>query len=225
MATSPFGSLFGRSPFTGLQAHMRVVHQCASHVVPLFEAMVAGDQVAMEAAAAQIDVLENEADRIKNDLRAHLPSSLFMPVDRRDLLEILHAQDSIADVAQDIAGMVRIRDMRLPLDLNDPLLALVRSSVGAVGDCLGVLERLDELLEVGFRGKQVEQVEVLLTQVAKSEDEADMLGMALTRGVFSHESDMSPVSVMLWVQMSDWIGDLSDHAQKVSNRLRLVIAR
>lgn len=204
---------------------MRVVHQCATLVIPLFEAMVAGDQEAMAAAAAQIDALEHQADQLKNDLRAHLPSSLFMPVDRRDLLEILHAQDSIADVAQDIAGRLMIRDMRLPVVLNDPLLALVRSSVGVVSDCLAVLERLDELLEVGFRGRQVDQVEVMLAQVARSEDEADVLGMALTRGVFAHEDALGPVSVVLWVEMSDWIGDLSDHAQTVGNRLRLVIAR
>ena len=37
--------------------------------------------------------LESEADEIKNDIRGHLPKSIFMPVDRRDLLEILILQD------------------------------------------------------------------------------------------------------------------------------------
>jgi len=57
---------------------------------------------------------EAEADRIKNELRLHLPKSLFMPVDRRDLLEVLHLQDTIANTAQDIAGLLVERQMSIP---------------------------------------------------------------------------------------------------------------
>ena len=43
---------------------------------------------------------------------------MFLPVDRRDLLEILDLQDSIADTAQDIAGMMFVRHMTLPEDMH-----------------------------------------------------------------------------------------------------------
>jgi uncharacterized protein Yka (UPF0111/DUF47 family) len=36
---------------------------------------------------------------------------------------------------------------------------------------------------------------------------------------------MSPVSVMFWYQLIQWIGDLADYAEKVGDRLRLLIAR
>jgi len=119
--TSPFLSLFRRSPFKPMQEHIRVVRRCAGEVPSLIEAMVAGDRDAVEAAKDKIFILEKAADEIKNQLRSHLPASLLMPVDRRDLLEILHLQDAIADTAQDIAGLLVIRPLDVPPDLAAPL--------------------------------------------------------------------------------------------------------
>ena len=97
--------LFGQSPFKPLQEHVRVVVTCANEVLPLFQAVKDNNLENVEKVRTRIYALENEADTIKNELRTHLPKSMFMPVDRRDLLEILDLQDSIADTAQDIAGI------------------------------------------------------------------------------------------------------------------------
>lgn len=225
VSTSPFATLFARSPFTGLQGHMAVVQSCAEEVPGLVDALCAGDSQKMEAAARRIFELEEQADKLKHDIRVHLPRSLFMPVDRRDLLEILHAQDAIADTAQDIAGIFLERDMRLPRELDDALKELVAACLVVVGQTSEVVGRLDELVAVGFRGRQVEQVEVMLDKLNLAEDRTDELGIALTRALFAIEDDLKPVTVMLWYRVIEWIGDLADHAETVGNRLRLVIAR
>jgi uncharacterized protein Yka (UPF0111/DUF47 family) len=36
---------------------------------------------------------------------------------------------------------------------------------------------------------------------------------------------MSPVSVMFWYRLIQWIGNLADNAEKVGDRLLLLIAR
>ena len=124
-------SLFGRSPFKPMQEHIGIVVECASQVPSLFEALCAGDHEKVVAAKDRIFELEEQADNIKNQLRAHLPKSLLLPVDRRDLLEVLDLQDSIADSAQDIAGLLIERPMEVPEELKEPLLALVRRCVDA----------------------------------------------------------------------------------------------
>ena len=108
VTTSLLLKLFGKSPFGPLQAHMRVVVRCAEEVPGLFDALCAGDEKKILEIRDEIFALENEADEIKNELRSHLPKTIFMPVDRRDILEILDLQDSIADTAQDIAGSARL---------------------------------------------------------------------------------------------------------------------
>jgi predicted phosphate transport protein (TIGR00153 family) len=220
-----FSKLFGQSPFTALQEHMRVVVECARDVQPLIEALAVGDQAQVIELKDRIFEKEAEADRIKHQLRAHLPKSLFMPVDRRDLLEVLQLQDTIANVAQDIAGLLIERKMSIPDFLRDPLIELCARCFDTVEHAAKVIEELDELLAIGFRGREVDRVDEMLTALNEVEDETDILGIALARALFDHEDELKPVSVMMWYQIIEWVGDLADYAEKVGDHLRLLIAK
>jgi len=224
-STNPFASLFRKSPFSALQAHMRVVLECVHQVPTLFEALAEGDAGGVKAAKEGIFEQEAAADKIKNELRNNLPKSLFMPVDRRDLLEVLQMQDSIADTAQDIAGLLIERPMELPEFMREPMLALTRRCVDVCDMSAKIIEELDELLEMGFRGREASRVEDMVEKLNKIEDETDELGLELAHRLFQHEDEIKPVSVMMWYQLIQWVGDLADYAEKVGDRLRLLIAR
>ena len=220
-----FSRLFGQSPFLPLQTHMRVVMECAREIQPLIEALARNDQVTVIKAKDHIFEREAEADRIKNELRLQLPRSLFMPVDRRDLLEVLHMQDAIANTAQDIAGLLIERQMSIPEFMRDPLIKLTSRCIDTCEHSASIIEELDELLAMGFRGREVEKVDAMLAELNSIEDETDELGIALARSLFKHESEMEPVSVIMWWPLNACIGDLADYAEKVGDRLRLLIAK
>jgi predicted phosphate transport protein (TIGR00153 family) len=224
MALSPFANLFGRSPFTALQQHMRAVIDCVDVVPELFDALCKDDHARLVTAQEHIFALENEADNIKNELREHLPKSLFLPVDRRDLLEVLDMQDSIADTAQDIAGLLVERPMELVDAMHEPLGELVQACVAACHQSHRVIEELDELLEMGFGGKERGDVLEMIAELGRMEDRTDDLGIELTRLLFRNEDAMKPVTVMFWYQLIEWVGDLADYAEKAGNRLRLILA-
>jgi predicted phosphate transport protein (TIGR00153 family) len=224
-STNPMAALFGKSPFKPIQAHMRVVIECVAEVPALFQALVDGDQAKLEAQKNLIFEKEQAADEIKNQLRGQLPKSLLMPVDRRDLLDVLAMQDSIADTAQDIAGLLLERKMEVPQGMAAPLMALVDRCIDTCNKAGKIIEELDELVEMGFRGREASQVEEMVAALNKIEDETDEMGMQLTRSLFAQEDSMSPVSVMFWYQLIQWIGDLADYAEKVGDRLRLLLAR
>ncbi len=223
--SSPMMKMFKRSPLKYMQEHMRVVMECVREVPPLFDALVSGDKDGFMAVKDKIFEHEAAADKIKNELRAGLPKSLFMAVDRRDLLEILQMQDSIADTAQDIAGLLMERPMEVPETLKEPLIKLVHRCVDVCEQSSQIIEELDELLATGFRGREANQVEEMVDELNRIEDETDELGIDLTRRLFAQEDDMNPVSVMMWYRLIQWIGDLADYAEKVGDRLRLLTAR
>ena len=223
--TNPIASLLGSSPFKPLQQHMGLVKACIAEVPGLFEALISGDQEQLKAVKEKIFELEHQADHVENNIRAHLPRSLFMPVDRRDLLELLEMQDSIADTAQDIAGLLMERDMPVPPGMAEPLMTFVRRCVDTCNQAATIIEELDELIEMGFRGNQASKVEEMVEQLSMIEDETDEMGMTLARSLFAQEETMNPVSVMFWYQLIQWIGDLADFAEKVGDRMRLLIAR
>jgi predicted phosphate transport protein (TIGR00153 family) len=222
---STFAGLFGRSPFKPMQEQMRTVKKCSAQITKLFVALCNGDQKKVEAIKDKIFDLENEADKIKNQLRSHLPKSLFMPVDRRDLLEVLDLQDNIADTAQDIAGLLVARKMDVVEGMRQPLMNLVRRCVDACDQAARIIERLDELVETGFHGPESDSVIEMVDQLNNIESDTDQMGLELTQILFAHEDDMNPVSVVFWHDLIIMIGGLADYAEKVGNRLRLLLAR
>ena len=223
--SNPIAGLFGKSPFKPTQRHMEAVAECASECVPLFEALLAGDSEKATAHKDRVFELENDADDIKNQIRSQLPKSLFMPIDRRDLLDLLHAQDSIADTAQDVAGLVTIRDLEIPQFFRGLLPAYVQRNVDAVQQCKEVINLLDELLEMGFRGREVDQVEEMVQKLGEIESETDDQGMELTGLLFEHGDEMSPPTFFLWYELFQKLGDIADFAEDVGDRLRLLVAR
>ncbi len=223
--SNPIAGLFGKSPFKPTQKHMEVVAECAAECVPLFEALLAGDSQQAVIHKDRVFKLENRADDIKNQIRSQLPKSLFMPIDRRDLLDLLHAQDSIADTAQDIAGLVTIRNLAIPDFFRDLLPAFVQRNVDAVEQCRKVINLLDELLEMGFRGREADQVEEMVQKLSEIESETDDQGMELSRLLFEHGDEMTPPTFFLWHELFQGLGDLADYAEDVGDRLRLLVAR
>ena len=221
---SLLGSLFARSPVRPLQEHMQVVVSCAREVLPLFEDMAAGRTDTLPAHRARIDELEHQADQIKNEIRLHLPKRLFMAFERWDMLEILDCQDSIADVAQDIAGLVDQRSMRLPEGLAEPVLALVRRVIAACEQAEKVINELDELVETGFGPRERARVEEMVTELNRVESETDDLCERASRLLFQLEDELG-VGTYFWYRLIGWIADLADFAERVGNRMRLLIAR
>ena len=220
---SLIGNLFGRSPIRPMQGHMKAAVACAREVLPFAEAMVAGDAAAMQRHRDEIERLEHEADDIKNQIRSNLPRRFLMAVERRDMLEILDSQDSIADVAQDVAELAVLRKMTVPAALSDPLLRLVRRVIDTCEHAERVINELDELVETGFGEREVARVEEMLKQLGRMESETDDLGKDLVRELFEMESELG-VSTVFWYQIINWIGNIADHAERVGNRLRLLIA-
>lgn len=217
-------NLFRSSPVRLMQEHMRASVRCAHKLPDLLDAMVAGDAAAVASARHEIDDLEHEADRIKNEIRSHLPRRLLMAMEKRDLLEILDFQDSIADTAQDIAGLADQRAMAVPGALREPLKELARRSLVACDEARGVIDELDDLVETGFKGREVGRVEAMIESLGRIESETDELAERATRKLFALESEIGGVDVVFWYQLIAWIGDLADHSEKVGNRLRLLIA-
>jgi predicted phosphate transport protein (TIGR00153 family) len=215
--------LVGRSPIGPMQAHMRAAVACAREIVPLVEAMASGDMDAVREKRAEIDRLEHEADDLKHQIRSNLPRRLMLAMERRDMLEILDYQDSIADVAQDVAELADQRGMQLPAAMAEPVRSLAARVVVACEHAERIIDGLDELLETGFAGREVVRVEEMISELARIESETDELQDRACRTIFGMEDELG-ISTVYWHQIVLWIAGIADYAERVGNRLRLLIA-
>src|SRR5437867_1523760 len=106
-------NVFGPSPIKPIEQHIRKAYQCAKQLYPFFEFVLKNDWDSAKEIKTKVVEIGKEADVIKRDLRLHLPTGLFLPVSRTDLLEILSAQSKIAKKAEDIVILIVSRKMTI----------------------------------------------------------------------------------------------------------------
>ena len=223
--TSYFSRIFGNSPVSPLQKHIASVIACVEQLVPYFEAVFKGDWVEAAKVQQKLVTLEGEADHTKNNLRMNLPTSLFMPVDRRDILEVLEMQDLIANRAKDISGLTLGRKMSIPAALADDFMAFLHRCIDATKQAQIAINELDELVVTGFRGDEVTRVRRMIAELHVIENETDEIQIKLRASLYALESELPPVDVMFTYKIIEWIGDLADASQSTGNRLRLMLAK
>ena len=149
-------NIFGTSPVQPLERHMEIAYSCAKKLRPLFAAIVADDWDTALAIRGEIEALEHEADDVKKDIRLNMPKSLFMPVPREDLLELLLVQDKIANRTKDVSGVVIGRRMQIPEAIAEKFVEFVSRNVDAAKQARKSVRELDELFTAGFKGAEVE---------------------------------------------------------------------
>ncbi|HHQ48498.1 MAG TPA: TIGR00153 family protein [Acidobacteria bacterium] len=217
--------LFAKNPFKPLQAHMEMVMGCVRLVPDLMEAVVAGDEIEVKRVRKEITRTEHEADLVKNELRDNLPRTLFMPVSRADLLELLHHQDDIADGAEDAAILADIKPLTLPDDLGPRVVEFAQLCVTAAESAEDVVGRLDDLLETGFTGPEADEVMKMIAQVGQQEWEADKAAFKLLKEILRDGSTANCVDVIVWMKLCEALGNIANAAEQVANYLRLMLAR
>lgn len=217
--------VFAKSPIKPLQEHIDKVDECAALLVPFFDATIAGDWDKAIKIRKDISNAEKEADTLKREIRLKLPGGLFMPVERTDLLELLTQQDKIANKAKDISGRVIGRELLVPQNIQTTFQAYLLRCLDAVTLAKEAINELDDLLETGFRGREVDLVAKMISELDKIEDDTDELQIQVRRQVYAMEAELNPVDVIILYKIIEWVGDLADLAERVGSRLELMLAR
>jgi predicted phosphate transport protein (TIGR00153 family) len=219
------GGIFGSSPVSPLQAHMKIVYNCASELIPLFNAVINEDWDEVTLLQQRISDLEKEADVLKKELRLNLPKGLFMPVSRQDLLEVLLMQDSIANKAKDIAGTIVGRKMVLPEVVHEDYIRFVERCVAACKQARKAINELDELVATGFSGQEIHIVTDMITKLDSIESDTDNLQSGIRLQIFEIENDLPPIEAMFLYKIIEATGEIADKSQGVGSRLQLMLAR
>lgn len=217
-------NLFGTSPVMPIEKHCDIVYRCAKQLRPFFTAAIAKDWKAAAKVREEIEQLEHEADDLKKTIRLHLPKSLFMPVPREDILELLLVQDKIANRTRDVSGIVLGRKMRIPDAVAEDFLEFVDRNVDAAKQARKSVRELDELFTAGFRGAEVQLATELIEELDKIETDTDAMQARLRASVFKIEDSLNPVDAVFLYQVIDLTGQIADMAERVGRRLELLLS-
>ena len=217
--------LFGKSPFGPLVEHTRRDHSTVELIHPLFEAFLAEDWERSRELYQQISKLEHKADLTKDQIRDTLPKSIFLPVDRQDMLRYLKEQDAIADAAEDVAVIVTMRRTPCPDALKPEVMHLVDQVIKTSELLLDAGLELQRLFESSFGGPEMVKVLDMVSEVNDQEWEADKVQGLLSRALLEHEEELGAVSIILWMRIIEVLGQVANHAENTGDLLRMMLAR
>jgi hypothetical protein len=203
---------------------MRAATRCVDLLDPLVESVIAEDHARTLEIAKDISAHEHGADKVKNEIRDHLPRSIFLPVAREDLLDIIRVQDGIADSAEDVGVIFTLRRMESIPELSEPLRYLARTARESAAGYGAVIAELDKLVEASFAGKEAERVLELINRVGELEHEADVAQARLSIRLFEVEDKLKPAALYLWIEIIRTLSRVANRSETAANRLRMFLA-
>lgn len=217
-------NIFGSSPVRPLEKHMDVVYRCAKKLRPFINAVIRRDLKRMAEVRGQIEALEHEADNLKKDIRIRMPKSLFMPVPREDLLELLLVQDKIANRTKDVSGVIFGRKMKIPKPIAPQFLEFVDRNIDAAKQARKSVRELDELFTAGFKGAEVTLIADMIEELDRIETHTDEQQTILRSALFDIEKTLDPIDAMFLYEVISLTGEIADMAERVGRRLELLLS-
>jgi len=216
-------NLFGKSPIAPLQSHMDYVFRAVHLLKDLLSACEKQDVALMASIAETISECEHQADIIKNDIRNHLRTSLFLSIDKTSLLDILSIQDGIADYAEDVAVLLTLKPLVIPSSFHEELKDFLTKNIETFDEVHKIIMELGELNESSFGGLEAQRVKSIVNSIAIKEHEGDLIQRKLLKKLLAAESELTFTSFFLWQRIIQTIAFVSDLSEKLANRLRMML--
>jgi predicted phosphate transport protein (TIGR00153 family) len=166
----------------------------------------------LKARLEEIDVLENDADKLRRSIKHKLYSQMLMPDSRGDVLGLLETSDNVIDRAKKILNALDIEKPDIPTFLVDDFVELTVTSANA----------MDEMVKAARAFfKDIKIINDFINKVYFYEHEADKLEEHIKRKAFeSKEIEWLSLRVQLRY-FAEKIALLSDDAEAVCERLSI----
>ena len=217
--------IFAKSPFVSLQKHMDIGKQAAIALQNFLTSASVSDWSKAKQYRQEIIDLEHAADDIKNQIRTHLPKSLFMSVSREDLLDLVYTMDGIPNTAKDISGIMIGKQMEIPNQIAEQFSAFVKAAIKAAKQASAAIEKVDEVRRGGFSSSDADLLQDLVAELELLEHENDDLEAALRNDFFEIEKDFPAVDVMFLYDIFNRIGSLADISQTAGHILIRLVSK
>lgn len=219
----PLFNMFRRSPFENVMNHAEKVAQCGPLFVRAVECYFRGDRETFEFAKEEIRDIEAAADRIKQNIRSHLPPSVILPMDKFVFFSFLREADKVVDCVKNSLYWMSYLNLSLPAPLEQDYVLLVREA----GDYLGFLPVMVQRAHVYFGSRSEKDrraVKEIIREIRWREGESDDLEKALFTRVCAEET-LSPQMFFVTVRLVETTGDIADHLENSADMMRAMIAR
>jgi|Deesub1362B_J571_1020462.scaffolds.fasta_scaffold00064_6 hypothetical protein len=217
-------SRFSKPYLSSLYSHAKISYEAVKKIRNVIEAYCEIDLEKLTKLDAEISEIEHKADKIKQNIRSNLPSSVLLPIERQDLLEFLSQQDKIADRAQDVSRITTFKEpAKLNKEIKENLIKMSEKVIEAVEKYEKMIRKIQITLSISPPKRELTETFKQIEEIEKIEHEADLIQIELVRKIFS--SKMDPVNIFHLSQIIHTLDDIADASARAADRLRTMLYR
>ncbi len=208
--------------FECLENHARHVLACTELLPSALVSYFEQDYDKCRKISQEITRIEREADRIKRNIRGHLPRGIIMPVDRFELFLYLKEQDAVADAIEDILKWLTFRRTKIDEITSQQMLSLAKLNIKTAELLIPMIEYARSYFSVADE-KAREEVKHVVRTIRTREHESDVFATELKRRIFS--LDLDSLSIYHLLRLTEFICDISGKTENAADLMRAMIAK
>jgi hypothetical protein len=207
----------------GLLEHYDKIAECIAIIDESLQCYVSGGACRdFSELTKAIDQVEGHADKIKRNIRNHLPRGLFMAVDRTLFLNYTNSQDNILDEAQEALNWLGVMSVSIPSHLQRQFINLLEE-VRKNADQLGPALKATIAMSHGGANTEREGAKNHYRAVRRQRQVVHKLKTDLVRGIFEMEKPFKEIYLLM--QFVECLDNMSHNCEKCADSLRAMIAR
>lgn len=208
--------------FEHLHKHARLVIECCHRLPLALEAYYKGDNARFEEIARHIIEIEKEADKLKTNIRGHLPRGIILPVEKFEVFLYLKEQDAVADSAEAILNWLSYKKVPITDELYLKIEALLNKSLEPLKYFEDIISYSGDFL-INWNEESRNRAKELIRKVRYDEFLTETMATELKKYIFATTED--PLRVYFLVELVDLISEISHHAENAGDLMRAMIAK
>lgn len=217
------GIVFRELPvFELLKKHANLVLECVERLPLALEAYFNGNKNHLEEITKHIIEIEKEADKLKRNIREHLPKGLLLPVEKFELFLYLKEQDSIVDAGEELLHWLSFRDFSFDSYLKSQIMKLLNKSLEAVRPLVKMIELSASFLITRDEDAHENSKEII-REIRYKQHLTEEFGYFLKKDIF--KTIQEPVSLFYTLKLVDIILGISHYGENAADLMRAMIAK
>jgi predicted phosphate transport protein (TIGR00153 family) len=166
------------------------------------------EYVAPEQIAKEIHDLENDGDKIAHKVFFEINKSFMTPIDREDIINLIHALDDVLDYIDESASDFDTYQVKKPTKFAEDMSLIILKATQTVNQAFPKLRNR----------KLFPEIEMAIVEINRLENEADILFKTALKSLYKNTKD--PIDIMRLQAIYTTMEDATDSCERIASLLR-----
>jgi hypothetical protein len=221
-------SLFGKllpnvDPIKKIVEHAKIIEEESKYLNELFTKYFSQESV--KEIYDKIDKYEQEADKIKGELRIQLKKDYKYRFDRFDILNYIEKQDKIADYIQDIGKLLTLNIFIPPKNIQEKIYKIIEVVQDTVDKFEDAVKKFEDYVDSDFSPEYRKIEDGDIETIVKRERKIDDMLFEIGKWYYSEEAKekYNAIDLMFFREVVLKISKIADSMENVTDIIKIMM--